>query len=199
MLVLGIMWELNSTVALVKDGNVLSCVSEERFSRIKNDERYPKNAIEWILKTHNISANEIDKYIFASEKWGPGYILIRHGTNFSVKDRVQEQFDIWKPRLLEGRNVSHLEIYKNRIDFDQYPGKAFWRDIITNKLKGDNAHVSSAKSAALGQSIRKKVLIEHLGIEEEKIYFTDHPHSHAAYAYYSMPIEERSGSRFRPS
>ena len=57
MLVLGIMWELNSTVALVKDGNLLSCVSEERFSRIKNDERYPKNAIEWILKTNNISAD----------------------------------------------------------------------------------------------------------------------------------------------
>ena len=32
------------------DGEIVSCVSEERFSRVKNDERYPKKAIDWILE-----------------------------------------------------------------------------------------------------------------------------------------------------
>ena len=49
-IVIGINWEQNSTAALMINGRIISCVSEERFSRVKNDERYPKKAIEWILK-----------------------------------------------------------------------------------------------------------------------------------------------------
>ena len=42
---LGINWEQNSTAALMIDDKIVGCVSEERFTNIKNDERYPKNAI----------------------------------------------------------------------------------------------------------------------------------------------------------
>ena len=39
---IGINWEQNSTAALMIDGQILARVSEERFTRVKNDERYPK-------------------------------------------------------------------------------------------------------------------------------------------------------------
>ena len=48
---IGINWEQNSTAALMVDGKILGSISEERFSRIKNDERYPYQAINWLLKT----------------------------------------------------------------------------------------------------------------------------------------------------
>ena len=57
-IVLGINWEQNSTVALMINGKIISCVSEERFSRVKNDERYPKKAIDWILKSNQIKKKE---------------------------------------------------------------------------------------------------------------------------------------------
>ena len=47
-IILGINWEQNSTAALMINGEIVSCVSEERFSRVKNDERYPKKAIDWM-------------------------------------------------------------------------------------------------------------------------------------------------------
>ena len=66
MYILGIMWELNSTVSLFRDGQVLNCISEERFTRVKNDESYPLNAINWILKENNISSKDLDKIVIAS-------------------------------------------------------------------------------------------------------------------------------------
>ena len=190
MYILGIMWELNSTVSLFKNGEVLNCISEERFTRTKNDERYPINAINWILKENNIAPKDLDKIVIASTQWGPGYILTRHGTTFTVKDRIEEQKKIWKPRLFEGKNISILDVFKHRIDYDQFPGKTFWENIIRD-LEGDNAHVTSPNNDKIGKDIRIKVLKEHLGISNEKIYFADHSTSHATYAYYTTPIEER--------
>ena len=41
-IIIGINWEQNSSVALLINGKIIEAVSEERFSRLKNDERYPK-------------------------------------------------------------------------------------------------------------------------------------------------------------
>ena len=53
--IIGINWEQNSTAALMIDGKIIASVSEERFSRVKNDERYPKKAIDWILSVFKIN------------------------------------------------------------------------------------------------------------------------------------------------
>ena len=172
------------------DGRVVDCVSEERFSRIKNDERYPKKSIDWILSVNNLLPDDLDAVVFVSKLWSPGYILTRHYTKFKVKDYIDEQHKIWRPRLFENKNISQLEVYKDRIDFDQYPGREFWEQCI-NSLKGDSAHVSSKSALTSGQKIRKAVVTEHLKISNEKIHFTDHSFSHACYTYYSIPISER--------
>lgn len=58
-IILGINWEQNSTAALMVDGAIVSCSSEERFTRIKNDERYPK-------KFEQIYNNCCLKFLFIS-------------------------------------------------------------------------------------------------------------------------------------
>ena len=40
----------DSAAAVLKDGNVLAAVEEERFSRVKFDDSFPKLAIYWCLK-----------------------------------------------------------------------------------------------------------------------------------------------------
>ena len=55
IIILGINWEQNSSASLMIDGKIVSGISEERFTRKKNDESYPKNAIEYVLKTNNIN------------------------------------------------------------------------------------------------------------------------------------------------
>ncbi len=53
---IGINWEQNSTAALMIDGQIIACVSEERFTRVKNDERYPKKAIDWLISEFDIKS-----------------------------------------------------------------------------------------------------------------------------------------------
>jgi carbamoyltransferase len=54
----------DSAACLVKDGDVLAAVQEERFSRKKHDPRFPKNAIKYCLKEAEISAQDLDYVVF---------------------------------------------------------------------------------------------------------------------------------------
>ena len=54
----------DSAAAVLKDGNVLAAVEEERFSRIKFDDSFPKLAIEWCLKESGIKISDIDLVAF---------------------------------------------------------------------------------------------------------------------------------------
>ena len=94
-ILLGINWEQNSTAALMINGKIVGCSSEERFSRIKNDERYPKHSIEWLLKSFNVAKKEIDNVCFISDMWTPSCSLVRHYTQFSIEDYITEQKKIW--------------------------------------------------------------------------------------------------------
>jgi carbamoyltransferase len=54
----------DAAAALIKDGVVVSAAQEERFTRIKFDESFPKNAIEYCLSEGKISAKELDAVVF---------------------------------------------------------------------------------------------------------------------------------------
>ena len=49
----------DSAVALLQNGIILSAVEEERFTGIKHDSRFPANSINWILKKHGITRDDI--------------------------------------------------------------------------------------------------------------------------------------------
>ena len=44
----------------------------------KNDERYPYEAIERILKDNNVKKEQITQVAVASKQWNPEYTLNRH-------------------------------------------------------------------------------------------------------------------------
>ena len=54
----------DSAAALLKDGHVIAAVEEERFSRKKFDDDFPKMAIEWCLKEASILPEQIDSVVF---------------------------------------------------------------------------------------------------------------------------------------
>ena len=91
-IIIGINWEQNSTVSIMCDGSILESVSEERFSRIKNDERYPKLAMDYLKKKYGLSKNNIFAVCMISKYWSPVYSLIRHYTNFSIDDYRGDEF-----------------------------------------------------------------------------------------------------------
>ena len=54
----------DSAAALIVDGKIVSAAQEERFSRVKHDARYPKNAINFILESNSLRLNDIDFIVF---------------------------------------------------------------------------------------------------------------------------------------
>jgi len=54
----------DSAAAILKDGKVIAAVEEERFSRKKFDDGFPKMAIDWCLKEAEISPENLDSVAF---------------------------------------------------------------------------------------------------------------------------------------
>ncbi|MBD3203494.1 hypothetical protein GF327_04320 [Candidatus Woesearchaeota archaeon] len=57
----------DASAALIRDGKIVAAAQEERFSRIKHDMSFPINAVNFCLKSLNITANDLD-YIGFYEK-----------------------------------------------------------------------------------------------------------------------------------
>ena len=60
MYILGLNIGHNATACLLKDGKIIACISEERFSRIKNHHGIPYNSIQFILNGEKIKLNNVD-------------------------------------------------------------------------------------------------------------------------------------------
>jgi carbamoyltransferase len=69
MHVLGVNFSNDAAAALVRDGEVLGAVQEERFSRQKHDRRFPQAAISWCLKSAGLTLADVDAVAFF---WNPG-------------------------------------------------------------------------------------------------------------------------------
>ncbi|MFB6199727.1 MAG: carbamoyltransferase, partial [Candidatus Nanohaloarchaea archaeon] len=54
----------DAAAALRRDGEVVAAVEEERFSRQKHDNSFPKNAIDYCLKEGGIEPGDVDKVVF---------------------------------------------------------------------------------------------------------------------------------------
>jgi len=54
----------DSAACLLIDGEIISAAQEERFTRIKHDESFPKNSIQFILDQNKLSLTNIDFIVF---------------------------------------------------------------------------------------------------------------------------------------
>ena len=54
----------DSAATLLRDGQILAAAQEERFSRRKNDERFPQHAIKFCLRFGGLKPEQIDAVVF---------------------------------------------------------------------------------------------------------------------------------------
>ena len=166
MKLLSIQWGTNSTAALLVDGEIVACVSQERFSRIKNDESYPRHAIEAVLEIGGLDATDLDAVVFADFTFCARELLIPK-SQWSVHDRLREQTHFWKPKLLKGEDVSYLDVFRDKLDFEQDGGD--WKQ-LASRLSSDGLNVDDS----VGQDFRRQAVFAHLGIDFRKIHFVNH-------------------------
>ena len=54
----------DSAAALIRNGEIVSAVQEERFTRIKHDASFPINSIKHCLDSNNLGISDIDAFVF---------------------------------------------------------------------------------------------------------------------------------------
>lgn len=183
MKILSFNWEQCSTASLMVDGEIVACVSEERFSRRKNEDSYPKQAVEFVLHESGLSPADLDCVAFAGERFDPKYTLCHKSSRYSVQDRLREQWEYWYPRMYEKRDIDYFDVFKDKLDIDQYPGK--WDDVIAFLRNGQHTDI---EANAFFQQFRRDVVGGHLGVDPKKVVFPHHHRCHGFYAYYASPI-----------
>ena len=114
----------DSAAALLKDGHVIAAVEEERFSRKKFDDSFPKMAIEWCLKEAKITPSEIhsvafyDKPVLKFERLLDNYITVSPRGLFSFLDTIPK----WLHKRLWIKNdiTKSLKGFKGDIIFPEH-------------------------------------------------------------------------------
>ncbi len=75
----------DSAACLLKGGEIVSAIQEERFSRIKNDFSFPELAIQWILEDQKITMADIDYVIFYEKPFSKFERIIETCIRFAPK------------------------------------------------------------------------------------------------------------------
>ena len=187
MKVLAITLEKCSGCAVLVDDKIIFSASEERYSRIKSDSSFPKNSINDALSFTGLKGTDFDKIIICGNKLSLLAPLMNEYSTFSVDDQIRAMEEYWYPNLVLGKNKSFLEVFKDKINLEQFPfnteiGKNFDIFKLHNPYtEEDGKNVSS---------FFKQIIASLLGIEQEKIIHMEHDWCHAAYALYGSPIRD---------
>ncbi len=75
----------DSACALLIDGEIEAAAQEERFTRIKHDSSFPKNAIAFILKEKNFKLKDVDQIVFYEKPFLKFERLLETYLGFSPK------------------------------------------------------------------------------------------------------------------
>ena len=158
MIVLGINETHCATAAVLRDGRIIGCASEERFSRLKNDAGYPRLAVDALLRELGVAPTEIDVVALAgaraaSKEWlnrvlhDPEYIRDYYGVAWP------------SPRRTLGKRIR------------KWGAKFGLMDASRGKF-------------GVPQDVRLAEVAGHLGLPASRIVCLDHHRCHAAAAYF---------------
>ena len=187
MKILAITLEKCSGCAVLIDDKIVFSTSEERYSRIKSDSSFPKNSINDALSFSGLKGTDFDEIIICGNKLSVLAPLMNEYSTFSVDDQIRAMEEYWYPNLVLGKNKSFLEVFKDKINLEQFPfnteiGKRFDVSKLHNPYtEEDGKNVSN---------FFKQIIASFLGVEQEKIIHMEHDWCHAAYALYGSPIRD---------
>jgi carbamoyltransferase len=162
MIVLGITETHCATAAILRDGAIVGCASEERFTRLKNDAGYPRLAVDALLRDLGISPKDIDLVALA-------------GNRAYARE--------WMNRVLHDIDYARA-YYGVRLD---EPARGLGRRARKLGARLGLAERSRGKFE-LSERDRLALVTEHLGIDRSRIATFDHHLCHAAAAYYGSPF-----------
>ncbi len=171
--VLGIHYGHNATVAYLENGQIKSCVSEERFNRLKNSTGWPKLSLDYIKQNYS---DDFDLIILAQRyPWGYEYLKKHNFISFAPGQRNY----IEKERQVSLKTELLVRLFP---DF-------YYQHSIANFLQL-NQKAEADKSS---HNEASRYFKELLGVAEEKILLADHHLCHALSAgFFLENIKEKT-------
>ena len=114
----------DSAAAILKDGHVVAAVEEERFSRKKFDDGFPRMAIDWCLKEAGITPEQInsvafyDKPILKFERLLDNYIAVAPRGLYSFLNVIPKW--LHKRLWIKEEIKKHMRGYQGNIIFPEH-------------------------------------------------------------------------------
>jgi len=138
MITLGINYSQmhDSSACIVRDGELLFAVAEERLSRVKHDARFPHNAIQACVDFACVKANQLDEVCFGWQKPGATF---RHDAMCYASGKMPATYANGLNSSLHFLSMWHQGGGAKR--FEQYFGKTKAR------MRFVNHHLAHALSA----------------------------------------------------
>jgi carbamoyltransferase len=147
----------DSAAALVEDGNIVAAAQEERFTRIKHDSDFPKNAIDYCLGEANIKLTDIDYVAFYDKPFLKFERLLETYLAFAPKgfQSFRMAMPVWlKEKLFQKRLLrDKMKIYDAEFDWN-------------SRLVFTEHHQSHAASAFYPSPFEEAVVLTMDGVGE---------------------------------
>ena len=126
MKVLAVTLERCSGCALFIDDKIVFSSSEERYTKKKSDSLFPENSIKHDLEYCNVNPDELDHVLICGNKLSLIPSIMREYSTFTVDDQLRAMKEYWYPKLIENKDISFVELFKNKINLEHYPFNTEW-------------------------------------------------------------------------
>ena len=154
----------DSGAALIKNGKILSAVQEERFTRIKHDNNFPHNSIEYCLKENNLKIEDIGDIVFyENPKLKMDRILktfiSNAPTNFRLFSKAFiSQHKKWKQLKKEFPNIKYIKHHESHAASAFYPSP--FKEAVIVTLDGVGEWDTASVSVGIDNKLKMIQTIE---------------------------------------
>ncbi len=109
----------DSAAAILIDGKITAAAQEERFSRKKHDERFPKNAINYVLLEGKVKLSQVDHIVFFEKPFLKFERLLETYVAFAPSGFKSfcKAMPIWLKEKLYQKKLLFSELKKHDGDF----------------------------------------------------------------------------------
>ncbi|MBT6534783.1 MAG: hypothetical protein HOK98_01260 [Rhodospirillaceae bacterium] len=173
-----------SAACLMRDGEIIGLIQEERFTKRKNQAAFPRLAIAQMVEDHlQGDSSLIDRVVLAENWMDPYHLALDRYSEFNVSDHVTEQHRLWHPHF-----------YGDGIDIGNY-----WRDEYHagRFLNQDHNHdLGFMEEQTWEEAARHFSDVERPAAVERHFGWTgpvatvDHHTCHAHYAYHGASLPQ---------
>jgi carbamoyltransferase len=147
----------DSAAALVVDGRIVAAAQEERFTRKKQDARFPVNAIAYCLGEAGVALDDIDHVVFYEKPFLKFERLLETYIAFAPRGfrSFAMAIPVWIREKLFQKDIIRRELQKLAPDFD-------WK----SKLLFTEHHLSHAASAFYASPFQEAAVLTMDGVGE---------------------------------